>query len=615
MKKVLCILSLLLLHYFSIYAQIGSTDEQLASQYYQNGEFDKAAIYYEKLYKQRPNDFFYEAYLNSLTQLKDYKAAEKLCKRQLKIGPNKFKYSIDLGIIYRNDGNNSKAQQIFDDLVKKLSANQSTIIQVADAFVEKGEPEMALKTYEKGRKLIKTYPFNLDIAKVYGSLGRNEEMIAEYLTLLQINEGYLQTIQNALARSMSFVENSPQNQLLKQQLLKNIQRYPTKTVYAEMLIWVYIQQKDFANAFLQSKALDRRNKENGTRIISLAGLLTTNNEFELAINAYQYVIEKGKQEPYYQMAKKSLLKVMDKKITSNYDYTNNDLNTLNGLYRSAMDELGLNANTISVARAWANLYAYYLHKPDSAIKLLESVLKVPRITPQLKAECKLDLADILIIKGEIWDAALLYGQVDRAFKYDELGERAKFKNAKVSYYTGNFMWAKAQLDVLKGSTSKLIANDAMNLSMLITDNTGIDTTEYPMILFAKADLLLVQNKISEALTVLDSINLVYPNHALDDEILFLRHKIALKNKEYEKASAFLEKIIENYNYDILADNAVFTLAELQYYHFKNEEKAKELYQKLLFDFPGSLFVVEARKRFRKLRGDEIDNPEDPYFNN
>jgi tetratricopeptide (TPR) repeat protein len=216
---------------------------------------------------------------------------------------------------------------------------------------------------------------------------------------------------------------------------------------------------------------------------------------------------------------------------------------------------------------------------------------------------KIKLGDFLVVKNQVWDAALYYMQAEKAFKYDELGDRAKFKAAKIYYYTGEFDYARSQLDVLKGSTSKLIANDAMYLSNLINDNTIIDTTFKPMEMFARADLLLEQKKFSKAFATLDSIDAEYPGHSLQDDILMKRYELNKKMGEYQESAQNLEKLIKNYSNDILGDDAHFKLAELYEHHLNNEDRARELYQKILTDYSGSLYVVEARKRFRKLRGD------------
>jgi len=439
------------------------------------------------------------------------------------------------------------------------------------------------------------YPFNFEIADIFSTQSRYEEMIAEFLGLLEINESYLQSVQNALSRTMSFETNTKQNQVLRTALLKRTQRNPNKKVYAEMLIWLFLQHKDFQSALLQAKALDRRFKEDGGRIISIANLCASNKNYDVAAKAYNYIIAEKEDSPYYLNSKIKLLNVMNKKITTTTTYVIRDLQQLEENYYATIDDLGQTSETVPLLQELAELQAYYLHNIDTAIAVMADALAIAGLKPVDKAECKLLLGDILLINEEIWEASLYYSQVEKAFKYDELGERAKFRNAKIAYYTGDFQWSKAQLDVLKGSTSKLIANDALDLSLLITDNTGIDTTEKPMLMYARSELLIIQNKYREAVLILDSIKSMYPGHSLEDEILYQCYEIESKNKNFDKAKEYLETIITNFPQDILADNALFKLAELHQFHFDELDKAKELYQRLLVEYPGSLFVVEARK--------------------
>lgn len=588
-----------------------TTDEQLAVHYFQSGEYDKAAVYYEKLYNKKPSDFYYNYYLRCLIQLENYQGAEKLAKKQLKRFSTNLVYLVDLGNIYNKLEEHGKARQQFEKALKRVVANQSTVTRLAKAFLEIGENQLAMVTYQKGKKLLKGYyPFNYEIAEVYGAMGQYDEMVKEYLDLLELNTNYLQSVQNALNRNMGFQEETEQSKLLKSELLRRVQRNPNKTVYAEMLIWMFIQQKDFNGAFVQARAIDRRLKEEGERLTGLARICTSNGQYDIAIRCYQYVIDKGDVGYYYINSRMELLKVMNTKIVDG-NYTQEELTKLEQNYYATIDELGKNPGTVSLLKELAHLQSYYLNKTDSAASLLEEAIDIPRVRPHLQAECKLELGDILVMKNDIWEASLLYSQVEKAFKYDPLGQQAKFRNARIAYYTGDFSWAKAQLNVLKGSTSKLIANDALDLSLLITDNTGIDTSLIPMMMYARADLLTTQNRDEQAIITLDSINTIYPGHALSDEVLYQRYKIAVKHRNYEKAAGHLERIIEGYWWDLLGDDAMFKLAELNENRLNNKEKAMELYQRILKEFPGSLYVVEARKRFRQLRGDKLgdDKPE------
>jgi len=308
---------------------------------------------------------------------------------------------------------------------------------------------------------------------------------------------------------------------------------------------------------------------------------------------------------YYINSKMELLEVMNQKITS-ADYTVEDLLSLEQNYLSCINELGKSSKTIPLLRGLAHLQAFYIHNEEDAIALLEETINMLRIQPKEMATCKLALADILLLTGEVWDASLYYSQVEKAFKHDPLGHEAKFRNAKLYYYEGQFDWAQAQLDVLKASTSKLIANDAMDLALLISDNIVLDTSLAAMLLYSKADLLTFQNKDSMALSILDSILNQFPGHSLTDEVYYQKAMLMMKHKKYDETKRLLENIIQDYPFDILGDNALFDLAGLHEIQLNDQETAMQMYQSLLTTYPGSLFVVEARKKFRRLRGDDVN---------
>lgn len=588
-----------------IFAQV-STDEQLAQQFYQNKEFDKALDYYEKLYNKKSPDQFYSPYLNCLLETKDYKKAEKIVKKQMRNHPEGLNFNVDLGIVYMRSEDPEKAKKEWENAIKQLKTDDQ-VFPLANAFIAIREYNYAIDTYLKGRKISQTnYPFSFEIADVYRIQGNKQAMINEYLDVLESSDSYIQSVQNALQTSFGNEADSKQNELLKTELLKRIAKSPDKTILSEFLIWMEIQMKDFEGAFVQAKALDKRKKEEGTRVMALAQLFAQNESYDLAIKAYQYVIAKGKDTYYYINARMEMLNVSYLKVVSKGIYTSAELTELEKNFNITITELGKSASTAALLKNFAHLQAFFLNKPNEAIALLEETIALPQLPATTQAECKLELADILLMTGDIWEASLRYSQVEKAFKYDAIGQEAKFRVARISYYTGDFKWAQAQLDVLKGATSKLIANDALELSLTISDALAIDTNEAPLLIYARAELLAFQNKDELAKITLDSINKLYPNHALADEILYKKAQLELKHGKFAEAAAFYDTIVTNYGGEILADDALFKLADLNENQFKNTEKAKELYQQLLEKYPGSLYVVEARKRFRKLRGDMIN---------
>jgi outer membrane protein assembly factor BamD (BamD/ComL family) len=300
-----------------------------------------------------------------------------------------------------------------------------------------------------------------------------------------------------------------------------------------------------------------------------------------------------------------LLNVYFLKLTRNYTQSQKELLELEKEYETTLSDLGKTNSTVTLIRNLAHLEAFYLNNTEKAINLLVEAIEIPGINATQKAECKLELGDIDLFSGEVWEATLLYSQVDKAFKNDPLGHEAKFRNAKLSFYIGEFNWAKAQLDVLKAATSKLICNDAMELSLTISDNLSQDTTGAALMIYARASLLKYQNKDSQALNTLDSIELLQIPHTLFDDVLYTKAEIAVKQRNFTLADSLYAKIYLTYPTEILADNAMFKQAELNENQLNNKTKAMELYQEFLTKFPGSLFAVDARKRYRALRGDAL----------
>jgi tetratricopeptide (TPR) repeat protein len=598
--KILLITLIVLVQSREVIAQ-KNTDSKLADQYYSNKEYNKAVIYYQKLFDKTKSPNYYDRLLNCFTILEEYKNAEKLVKRQIKRNSYELHFYADLGNLYEISNQDSKGRQAYEKAIKLLSPSNQQIVDLANRYLKYKKTDYAIQAYQKGRKLLKgTYPFNFELAQVYYAQGNTESMLKEYLNLLDYQESYIQSVQNALQTTLVNDNNGDDKSLLKTMLIERIQKRSDKKVFSEMLIWVYIQEKNFNGAFIQAKALDKREKELGKRIDALAKLSLQNKDYKTSIKCYEYLIEKGPGSYYYLSSKMDLVNVYNQKIIRSTSYSNEDLIKLEGIYLSTIDELGRTAATASLLTGLAHLQAFYLHKTKDAIVILNEVVEMPRLRAQEKAESKIELADVLLFTGDIWEASLLYSQVEKEFKYDRLGEQAKFKNAKISFYTGDFAWSKTQLDVLKASTSKLISNDAMQLSILITDNIGIDTTEAPLLMFATADLLAFQNKNDEALWMLDSLILGYPNHTIADDILFKRYQINYKQKKYIESASNLEAIIKNYSYDILADDAIYNLALLYDYKLDDRVKALELYKKIMFDHQGSVYVTDSRKRFREL---------------
>ena len=585
-------------------AQSGSTDFRgMAVHYFSQNDYEKAAIYYLKLWEETKKTGDFEKYYTCLLELKMYKEAEKLIKKELKKKHVQLSTYLLYGDLFAHQDNDSKAMQQYELAVRNINSYHSfsQISQLANGLQIRSKIDLAINAYQKAQKVSSNpVSYSIRIGELYGVQGKTELMIREFLLMLETNVGYRNQVQNALSRSIDFKVNLKETELLRIELLRLTQKHPGKTIYNEMLIWLFQQKGDFKSAYVQVKAQDRKLRANGKRVFEFGEVCSNNESYDLALEAFQYVIDLGKENKYYRTANYRSLNTLKKKITNSSSYTKEDLINLESKYNFTLDEVGRAPHSINTMMELGHLQGFYLQKFSSAIAILEEAITLAARVPKVQGKCKMLLADVLLISGEIWDASLYYSQVDKAFKEDVLSHEAKFKNAKIFYYTANFALALSQLDVLKSSTQKLIANDAMELSLLITDNLALDTTANTMRMYAEADLLTSQHRFEEAIGKFDSINIALPYHSLNDEILMKKYEIDFRKQNYEQAAARLTEIVTKYGEDILADNALFLLGEMYQNVFKDEIKAAEYYKNLFLNYTGSMFGIEAKKRYRKL---------------
>jgi len=600
MKKYILLL-LIISVTLELKAQL-NTDEAMAVQYFQSGDYEKAAILYEKLFNKTKNASYYDPYFSCLLRLKKFDEAENLTRTLQKSNPENFNYPVDLGRVFQERGEQEKSIALYNNLIKNLPANEFAIKDLAITFYRAEAYDFSIKTFLSGRKILNDEKsFIYDLLSLYRYRKDKVMLIQEYLLLLSVNPEALQQAQNVLG---NILEDKDDFDLLKTAILRRLQKDAQNVVLTEFLAWLYVQQKDFDMALRQTLALDRRLKEDGGRVFELSKLLLANQAYEQSIEALNYLIAKGEKSRYYVAAKIDLLNVKTKQLTSGkFDKAN--LLNLERDYESLLNEFGRSSGTVFAIRQLANLQAFYLKKSEESAIQLQKLLELPGITPIIIAQTKLELGDIYTLSGEVWEAALIYGQVEKSFPNEVYGQEARYKNARLAYYQGDFLWAKAQLDILKSSTSQLIANDALNLSLLISDNLQNENDTAALKKYSEAELNIFKNQSERALGILDSINILYPSNSLADDILIAKSKIFISSNDLEQAVNQLQAIIDNFSTELWGDDAIFMLADIYETKLNQPGKAIELYQKIINDYSGSLYIIEARKRFRQLRGDKL----------
>lgn len=592
---------------------IDNNDLILASRYYQDKEFGKAADIYLKIFETSQQSAYFNIFLNCLTEMRDYERAEKEIKKQLRGAIRRPELYVQYGYILKLQKRNEEADKNFHKAMDEVEPAKPQITMLANEFLTRAEFEYAEKTYLKGMEILPNEDFHYDLARVYMYQRNYEKMIDEYLIVLKNNEQNLTNVENSILSALSLDVDGSLNTLFRNKLLTQIQAEPERIVFNRLLIWFFTQEKRFTQALRQQIALDRRTGTEEEFILNLALIAGANQEYDEAIKAYDYLIAKGKQHPAWQPAMVSSMLLKYRQFTNLGQNDKAKAQTLFNQFESCLSEVGYTRDSYQLIIQQAHLQAFFLQQAKPALQLLEKATKITGLTLPIYSEIKTEIADIQVLVGDEWEAVLLYSQVIEDNKTNALGDEVKLKKARLSYYLGDLKWALAQLDVIKASTSKLTSNDAFELSILIGNNLSEDSTDRMMQRFAYADLLLYRNQDSLAMQLFDSLYQADPAQNLADDILFRKASIFRKKGQFEKAAEQLKIITEKYNYDLLADDALFMLASIFQFNLNEKEKAQELYKQMLTQHPGSVYATESRNRYRILRGDMSSSGETDFF--
>ena len=624
MKRVLFLL-LLLVSLGTLAAQ-QSDDEKLALQYYKDKEYDKAIELFEKIQAKKPSSYIYYYYYNALLELERYSELEKLVKKQIKSFANVQRYKVDLGYVYERSGDNTKAEKQYQELLKNLQAKEYAVQELYSAFYSKLKIDYAIEAIQKGRRLMNNPQLlSKELINLYQYQHQTDKVIEEVLSMVKDDneQKYMDQAKTAIQNLLMDDEDNQKYNTVKVSLQKVIQKNPNNLSYLTLLYWVNQLHKEYGEALILAKAIDKRMKTECVKTYELACLAADNRDYSTAIEALEYIINLGDGVHNYNQARMKILDVRYSQLTSTSPVKMTEAVRLMRDYQTLIDENGIQSSTMDWIRKYAHLLAFYVNKPQEAINVLNQAMSFTRDAKE-KNQFKIDLADVQLYMGNVWDATLNYSQVDKDLPNDALGNEAKFKNAKLSFYIGEFEWAKSQLDVLSAATSKLVANDAIYFSLLISDNQEEDeeededdedttyllfenpSTNLPLKKYAEADFLIFQNKDEQALVQLDSVITLSPLGSLVDDALYQKALIYIKQKNYLGAESLLKQIEEKHGGELLGDDAVFKLAELYEYYLKDIPQAMEYYLKIMQNYSGSLYVVEARKHYRALRGDTIE---------
>lgn len=589
MKKLFAIITFL----WSVTAF--AQNEQLAQNYFEKGEFEKALVIYQDLEERHhSNTFFIQKIAACLQQLERYEEAEKMLTDRLEKTRKPMLY-VELGYNYQLKKNDALAEKNYQKALDAIADNPSNVYAVASAFEQKVLVEKALTAYETASSINKSMNFDYQMALLQGQLGNIDLMIDRLLSYSYNNPQNLPIVKNQLARFMSEESQDTFNAALRKSLLLNTQKNQD-IFWNQFLSWFYVQQKDYGKAFIQEKAIYRRDPDTFSNIVTLAALAAEEKENETAREIFTFILE-NTQDPALQMQAHYNLLQIDIVEAQQKDYA-----SIKQRIDNLITEFGISPASLKLQLIKADFEAFYLKNTTAGIETLNKALEL-QLNRYQKAEAKMKLSDILLLDEKFNQAIIYYAQIEDDLKNDAVAHEASLKVAKASYFKGDFEWAQKQLKVLKSSSSQLIANDALELYLLIIDNTVEDSTQTALKKFARADFKLYQNKKEEALAEFKDILANDKTQSIQDVTLLRIGRIYEEQKQYDLALQHYQQIIDKYAEGIYVDEALFYSAEIYNKKMENPEKAMQLYEKVIFNHQDSIHFVEARKQFRILRGD------------
>jgi tetratricopeptide (TPR) repeat protein len=594
MKLVVCF-------FVSVFCLVSSAqvNPELAKEYYQKGEFEKALVLYKKLLVTSSLHPDYNIKLiDCHQQLNQLKAAQEHIETQI-FQSRHPQFLVELGYNYQLQNKLELANFNYDRALLLVEEEPKYVYGVAQRFESHSLISQAIQSYEIGLAVAPNATYYYQLAGLYAAKQNIEKMMERYMDYVKTNPPYMNQVMRLLADYISEDSSQPYNQLFKKVLLKKSQATPDP-LWNKWLSWLYVQQKQFSKAFVQEKAVYRRTPESLQGLIDLAVLANQQKAYKTALNVFEFIIQNSTDSRFLILANCKLLEIKLDIASDSKSYQD-----IKASYVVLLDRYQLGQQSIELQLSYAHFLAFYDNNTQGATIFLKTALK-ENLSVLSAAKLKMKLADLFVVQNKFNQALVYYTQIQMAVKNSPLAQQARFKVAKTSYYKGDFDWAETQLKVLKSSTSQLTANDALQLQLLITDHIGIDSLNSALKRYAKADLLSVQNKPKEALMMLDSILKDYNTNPIIDQVLLFQAQLYESQKQYMKAASNYLQIIKDHKKEILVDDAYFFLAELYRTHLEDLEKAKFNYESIIFNHEDSIHFVEARHQYRILRGDLIN---------
>lgn len=582
---------------------------QLADTYLRSGQYDRAIPILQDLYAEDPDSHVFlvklkQAYENT----KQYDEAIALLDNRLAVEGPTAVHLAEKGRFYYLDNQEDLALVAWDEAVEADPTRTGTYLVVYNAMVQSRLYEDAISLLETGRETIgQESLFRKELGRLFNLTSQPERAMEEYLGMLETDGRQLGLVKSRLAQFSA----RPQLILRSIEVTEEaVQEHPLNRPYRELLGWLYLEAEMYPEALDANRAIDRMESEEGRVLFSFAARALSAEEYQVSLDAYDEILTRypdavvapealrGKGESFEAWARAS--SSPGSRDRNSLKYFRNATEA----YSEYLNKYPGSGNFPYVLLKLAGIEADVFDEPDSArVKLNTIIQRFP--DHPAAADASFQVGRMHLLAGELNEAFLTFSRLEENLRIGELAEDARFELALIHFYRGDFVSAQNLVEALKENTSTDVANDAIELKLLLLENMGPDSLNSPLSLFADASRLQRQRKSLEALSAVNNLLDTYANHAIADDARFLRADLLYSLGRIDDAVQAFEEIPLIHPESFLVDRSLFQAAEIYETEVGDLDKAVELYSRIVNEHPGSLMVSEARTRIRLLRGDDV----------
>ncbi|HTE34224.1 MAG TPA: tetratricopeptide repeat protein, partial [Chryseolinea sp.] len=331
--------------FFNVIKSKAQTQEQiqLANEYLVKGDKKKALEIYRDLSKNEGNtSFIYNNYINALIDMGMIEEAQNYLKKITKHDPQNIQYKLDMGLTYMRAGDQTKADKYFKELIAENKTNVQRIKVISDYFLAHSLADYGVIALTESRQaMANPYLFCLDLAMLYRVKGNEDKMVQEYLSYVTQSSANIQYVKNVLQALLTKPEEL---ESLEKLLYDKVQQFPDVEVYADLLIWVTMQQKNFYASFIQARAYDKRYKRDGEKSMEVARVALDNEDYDNALKVYRYLIREYPNSQNYLLARLGLIRTREERVKKSFPVKTDSVKTLISDYKNFIRQYPDNVN-------------------------------------------------------------------------------------------------------------------------------------------------------------------------------------------------------------------------------------------------------------------------------